>query len=132
METVNHPAKQSQDHNAHAQCDNRVPLSLEEWEKRELALPDFLIGQWLTTTSRVLIVGPTGLGKTNFGLALAFSVAAGDDFLHWKGVRPRRVLYIDGEMPRRLMKERLLDAGRRAGKKPEGLSVLSREDLDIV
>ena len=109
-----------------------APLSLENWEKRELATPDFLMGQWLTTTSRVLIVGPTGLGKTNFGLALAFSIAAGVDFLHWKGGRPRRVLYIDGEMPRRLMKQRLMDASRRAdGAKPSGLFVLSREDLDL-
>jgi hypothetical protein len=131
----NHSTGQSQDTNsADHKTTNRAfnrPITLAEWEDRELPMPDFLLGQWLTTTSRVLIVGPTGLGKTNFGLALAFNVAAGKDFLHWKAVRQSRVLYIDGEMPRRLMKERLLDAGRRANVKPDGLFVLSREDVDL-
>ena len=99
--------------------------------KRDLAKPDFLMGQWLTTTSRVLIVGPTGLGKTNFGLALGLSVSAGKDFIHWKGVRPSRVLYIDGEMPRRLMKQRLIDASRRAGVVQTDFLTISREDVDF-
>jgi RecA-family ATPase len=81
--------------------------------------PDFIMGHWLTTTSRVLLTAATGLGKTNFGLALAMRVAAGEDFLHWRGHRPCRVLYIDGEMSRRLLRERVLDEEKRIGVTPE-------------
>ncbi len=106
-------------------------LTLTDWLQRDdLAEPDFLMGAWLHTTSRALIVGPTGLGKTNFGLALAVSSAAGVDFLHWQAIRKARVLYIDGEMSRRLMRQRLRDAARRAEAQPDGLIVLSREDCE--
>lgn len=97
---------------------------------RDIATPDHLLGDLLSTTSRVLLVGPTGLGKTNLGLAIAYAIAAGDPFLHWRASEgPRRVLYIDGEMPERLMRSRLEDAGRRLGGSPETLFILSREDF---
>jgi hypothetical protein len=105
-------------------------LLLEDWLKRDLPEPDFLLGEWLTTTSRVLLVGPTGLGKTMFGLAVAVAVAAGQSFLNWTAPRTGCVLYIDGEMSRRLMKARLQDAVRRAGVTPSGLLALSREDFE--
>jgi hypothetical protein len=103
-------------------------LSLAYWLERDLALPDFLLGELLSTTSRVLMVAPTGLGKTNLALAVALAIAEGCDFLHWRAHRPARVLYIDGEMPRRLMKQRLIDAVRRQGVAPDKLFILSRED----
>jgi RecA-family ATPase len=100
------------------------------WKRREIPTPDWLSGTWLSTTSRVLIVGPTGLGKTMFGIALAFAIASGAAFLHWSAGRETRVLYIDGEMSRRLMQRRLLDESLRSGFEPENLFVLSKEDFD--
>jgi hypothetical protein len=47
------------------------PLTIEEWLVRDLPPPDFVMGSWLSTTTRELLVGPTGLGKTNLALALA-------------------------------------------------------------
>jgi hypothetical protein len=55
---------------------------------------------------------------------------AGGDFLHWKAVRPARVLFVDGEMPRRLVKTRIADAARRLGTNPTNLYVLCRDDID--
>jgi hypothetical protein len=103
-------------------------LTLAYWLDRDIALPDFLLGELLSTTSRVLMVAPTGIGKTNIALAVALAIAEGCDFLHWRAHRPARVLYIDGEMPRRLMKQRLVDAVRRQGVAPANLFILSRED----
>src|SRR3546814_4582789 len=68
---------------------------------------DFLMGEGLSSTSRAMLVAPTGLGKTNLCMALAFAMAEGRDFLHWRAHRPCSVLYIDGEMSRRLVKIRL-------------------------
>jgi len=48
-----------------------------------------------------------GVGKTYAGLEIGFAVASGGALLGWKAPRPRRVLYIDGEMPGRTMQERL-------------------------
>src|SRR5450631_3158315 len=42
---------------------SRIPLTIEEWLARDdLAEPDRLIGEWFTTTSRVLRNEPTGIG----------------------------------------------------------------------
>jgi AAA domain len=106
------------------------PLTLDEWRARDLPEPDFIMGHWLTTTSRMLLTAATGLGKTNFGLALAMRVAAGLAFLHWLAHRRRRVLYIDGEMSRRLLRERVLDEEKRLGITPEFFFALSHEDIE--
>jgi hypothetical protein len=105
-------------------------LTLDQWAERELPPPDFLLGSWLTTTSKVLLAAPTGIGKTNFGLGIAMRCAAGCGFLHWQGRRAARVLYVDGEMSRRLLKERLAYEETRLGSRPDGFFALSREDVE--
>jgi hypothetical protein len=103
---------------------------IADWLKRDIAKPDFLLGEMLSTTSRMLLVAPTGLGKTNFTIAFSVAIAAGDGFLHWRGGEgPRRVLFIDGEMSKRLLKSRLVDAVRRSGYVPDTFHILCRDDL---
>jgi len=106
-----------------------IPLTAGEWLERDLPPPDFILGSWLTTTSRAIMNAPTGLGKTNLALALSAHMAAGKDFLHWKVPRPSRVLFVDGEMSRRLLKQRLQEAVHRLGVHPTGLHLLSHEDI---
>ncbi len=56
----------------------------------------------------VMLYAPRGLGKTWAALSIAYAVASGQAvFGGWKAPEPRRVLYLDGEMPARTMKERL-------------------------
>jgi hypothetical protein len=105
-------------------------LSLDEWLARKLPAPDLILGGWLTTTSRILLVAPTGLGKTMFAVALGIRAAAGAGFLHWAGHRPARVLFVDGEMSRRLLKVRLADETRRSGATPATFFALSHEDIE--
>jgi hypothetical protein len=105
-----------------------IPLRIDEWLKRDLPRPDRLIGEWLTSTSRAIFNADTGLGKTNFGMALAGHGAAGVDFLHWRVRRPIRVLYVDGEMSNRLFKLRAEDVVRRLPVYPKGLHLLNRQD----
>jgi hypothetical protein len=106
------------------------PLTLDDWRDRDLPPPDFIMGWWLTTTTRVLLTAATGLGKTNFGLALGMRCAAMQDFLHWRAHRKTRVLYIDGEMSRRLLKQRVLDEEQRVGSSPKTFFALSHEDIE--
>jgi hypothetical protein len=105
------------------------PLTVEQWKGRELPPPDRLMGEWLTTTSRVLFVAPTGLGKTNTAMQIAYNASLGKDFLHWKGVRQCRVLYIDGEMSKRLLRDKMVDCERRAGEASKTFFALSHEDV---
>ena len=110
---------------------DRHSLTAEEWLARDLAPVDCLVGDWLTTTSRILLAAETGIGKTNLAMALAIHLAAGIDFLHWRIPQPRRVLYVDGEMSRRLLKQRVGDAVRRiGGVLPPGFFLLSHEDVE--
>jgi hypothetical protein len=105
-------------------------LTLVEWLERDLPPADPILGHWLTTTSRVLLNAPTGLGKTMLGIGLGFGIAAGTGFLHWRGIRPARVLFIDGEMSRRLLRDRLAEDASRFGLRPAGMHALSHEDIE--
>jgi AAA domain len=109
----------------------RERVSLDFWHSREIPPLDRILGELVTTTSRIMVVGPTGIGKTNMLMGAGMASADGADFLHWRGCgRPRRVLYIDGEMSRRLFKARLEDAIRRHGNRPKTLFAFSREDFE--
>jgi hypothetical protein len=105
-------------------------LKLDDWLKRDLAEPDLLLGHLLSTTSRAIINAPTGIGKTMFGMGMFMGMSAGLGFLRWGSVRPARTLFIDGEMSRRLLKQRLADEAKRLGVVPENMHVLSREDVE--
>ena len=91
---------------------------------------DRIMGEWFFTTSRTLLIGPTGVGKTNFSMAIAGRSAIGRNFLHWRAYRPSRILYIDGEMSARLFKQRLADLVRRLGEIPTTLFPFSHEDIE--
>lgn len=91
-------------------------LAAEGWAKREFPEPIRLLGDLVTSTSRMFLVGATGLGKTMLGIAIAAGMATGTGFLNWPCDRPARVLYIDGEMPGELVKTRVRDAMRRLGR----------------
>lgn len=105
-------------------------LTVADWIARDLPPLDCLMGDLLSTTTRMMLIAPTGLGKTNFTMALSFAMAGGQDFLHWRSIRPARVLFIDGEMSRRLVKIRLAAAVKRFGSVPPALFVLCREDYE--
>lgn len=105
-------------------------LTLAEWLERDLPVADPILGHWLTTTSRVLLTAPTGLGKTMLGVSVGFAISAGTGFLHWRGIRPARVLFIDGEMSGRLLKQRLTDEASRLGIRPDGMHAFSHEDVE--
>ncbi|WFU19413.1 AAA family ATPase [Bradyrhizobium sp. CB3481] len=114
-------------------------LTLDQWRDRDLPTPDYLLGDVLSTTSRAIMAAPTGLGKSNVAIAIGMRMAAGAPFLHWHGRRPANVLYIYGEMSRRLLKQRLLaEEARLQGEissrgreqfQPSGFHALSTEDV---
>jgi AAA domain len=111
-------------------CANSSPSKLGP--DRDIPAPDRLLGDLLTTTSRMFLVGRTGLGKTMLGMGMACGMATGRGFLHWRRTRPARVLYIDGEMPAELVKARSIDVLRRAGipPHPDNLLIFVRDTME--
>jgi len=55
-----------------------------------------------------MVFAPRGIGKTHFNLSLAYAVAIGGKFAKWQAPRPRKVLYLDGELPGTVIQRRLL------------------------
>jgi hypothetical protein len=124
-------ANASTAHDGDKEAGRTPPIKLSEWLTRtDLSEPCKLLGSLLTTTCRVIIAGPTGLGKTLLGFGVAFAVIRQEEFAHWAaGQQPGRVLYVDGEMPRTEIRRRLL-GNSRGCMGPDLLYVLSREDFE--
>jgi hypothetical protein len=86
---------------------SRDDLLLSAWLTRDLPPRDYLLGNVFCTTSRWLIFGDTGIGKTLFAMSMAGAMASGNSFLAWDGRHKTRVMYLDGEMPDETFKERM-------------------------
>lgn len=79
-----------------------------------------LLGPVLPRGSLTLLYGARGVGKTFLSLSMALAVAAGGNALHWRAEKPARVLYVDGEMPRGTLLERLAALAAGGGTLPSG------------
>jgi hypothetical protein len=66
-----------------------------------------LLPPWLASDTAALVYGPPGIGKSFLALGIAWAVASGGSFLGWRSTRPRRVLYVDGEMGAAELRDRL-------------------------
>lgn len=65
-----------------------------------------MLAPWLPEKGLAMIFAPRGVGKTWIALSIAHAIAGGGTFLRWSTSHPRRVLYIDGEMPTATLQER--------------------------
>lgn len=68
---------------------------------------ELLLEPWLPAQGLAMIYAARGAGKTHFALAVAYAIATGGEFMRFKAPKPKRVLYIDGEMPLAAIQERL-------------------------
>ena len=84
-----------------------VVLSLKELLKRPTPPRQNILSPWLAEQGLCMIYAARGLGKTWAALMIAYAVSSGWHFLTWKAEAAAGVLYIDGEMPLAVMKERL-------------------------
>ena len=103
-------------------------MSMKAWLKRDIPPRDYTLGSVMCTTSRWMLYGQTGLGKTLFTFNMAAAIAAGKPFLGWEAGKPRRVMYLDGEMPAETFKERVLQVTTVYGEDIQ-LFGLNRDDL---
>jgi putative DNA primase/helicase len=82
-------------------------MPLADFLALEIPPRKLLLSPVLPAQGIAMIFGPRGCGKTHVALGAALAVAAGGEFLRWTAPEPRRVLYIDGEMPAGALQARL-------------------------
>lgn len=89
-----------------------------------------ILGGWLMTQSLNMIHGWRGTGKSHASLGISFAVATGTQFLNWSALKPRNTFLVDGELPARMVQDRLKAIERATGRAPEpGRLIISTPDL---
>jgi AAA domain len=83
-----------------------------------------LLGEWLCEGDYGIIFGPRGVAKTWFSLMIAHSVATAGTIGEWAAEVAKKVLFIDGEMPADMIRDRLLGLGG-----TENITLLNHEIL---
>ncbi|MGO9391214.1 AAA family ATPase [Rhodoblastus sp.] len=84
-----------------------VTLTATDLLMREFPPREMILDPWGPEKGLMMVFAERGIGKTWIALNVAYAVASGGPFLRWQAPRPRRVVYIDGEMPGLTLKERL-------------------------
>jgi putative DNA primase/helicase len=82
-------------------------LTIAEFLLLKLPPRELILAPWLPTKGLAMIHSVRGIGKTHLALGIAYAVATGGVLLGWSAPRPRKVLYLDGEMPATTMQRRL-------------------------
>lgn len=90
-----------------------IKTPLEALDLSDLAAMQFKVREpilqpWLNSQDLCMVFAARGIGKTHFSMAIAFAIATGGTFAKWKAPRPRKVVYLDGELPGSVMQKRLL------------------------
>lgn len=76
---------------------------------QSMAIPEreMVLSPILPAKGLAMIYAARGVGKTQVGIGASYAVATGGSFLRWRALQPRRVLYIDGEMPQKALQDRI-------------------------
>jgi putative DNA primase/helicase len=74
------------------------PVGLQDFLALQVPRREMLLAPILPERSLAMLYAPRGIGKSWLGLTIGLAVASGGPVLHWNAPRPRRVLFVDGEM----------------------------------
>jgi putative DNA primase/helicase len=96
-------------------------IGIDDLLMMEIPERQLLLDPILPTKGLMMIHARRGGSKTFLALAIGLAVAGGTSLLRWSSPRPRRVLYVDGEMT-------LVDLQSRVAALKAGLSVNVRND----
>jgi hypothetical protein len=87
-------------------------MQLEEITPEKI---EYVFEPCLPVQGIAFIYAATGVGKTLFALNLAYAIAGGGSFLKYSCPKPRKVLYVDGEMAFTQIHGRLMQIAERQG-----------------
>lgn len=108
-----------------------IPITFEQMSAEIPAPLEYIFFPCLPTQGICFIYAPTGVGKTLFSLNLAYAIAGGGSFLKYSCPKPRKVLYVDGEMPYVQLHSRIMQIAKTQGGLdfPDNLMVLTPDKV---
>jgi putative DNA primase/helicase len=108
------------------------PIGFSDFLSLDVPTREMLLHPILPERSLAMLYAPRGVGKTLLGLSIGLAVASGSPLLRWSAPRPRRVLYIDGEMPITSLQERLraISTGLEAEIPNDGFRILAADQTE--
>ena len=111
-------------------------IALEAFMNQQLAPREMVLDPIIAVRSLCLLFAYRGIGKTMVAFNIAWAIACGGRFLRWSSPKPRRVLYVDGEMPQQLLQERartMIEGSNVRPPAPEFFRLLSldRQELGV-
>lgn len=84
-----------------------VVLDIRDFLALDIKPRELILAPVIPCQGLMMVYAARGIGKTHFALHISYAVASGQVVFRWKAATPRRVLYIDGEMPASAMQERI-------------------------
>ncbi len=81
-----------------------------EFLRMDIKPREMLLDPILPVQGLAMIHAKRGVGKTHLALGIAVAVASGKDFLRWKAPKPRKVLFVDGELPASVLQQWIAEA----------------------
>ena len=108
------------------------PVGLADFLALEIPPRTMLLDPILPERSLSMLFAPRGIGKSWLGLSIGLAVASGSPLLRWTVPGPRRVLYIDGEMPMAELQLRLvaIKAGIGVATPNDGFRILAADNTE--
>jgi putative DNA primase/helicase len=108
-----------------------IAPTLAEFEAMPIPPREFLLAPWLPRQGLTMLYGPRGGGKTWLAWSVAMAVASGSElFGKWRAPRPGRVVYVDGELPAGVIRDRMTTAkrGRTGGElAPDAIRIIAAD-----
>jgi len=106
-----------------------VGVSMEKLEESCAEIQEDILRPFIKDGDATLIYSPSGVGKSFFSLGVAVAIASGGEFLGYEAPKPKRVMYIDGEMSKWQLKARVDASTTTSNKKliDKNLSFVNRE-----
>jgi hypothetical protein len=80
-------------------------VTASEFLAMQIKPREMLLAPILPVQGLAMIHAKRGVGKTHLALGIAVAAASGKDFLHWKAPKPRKVLFVDGELPASVLQQ---------------------------
>ena len=110
-------------------------IDLNDLAELELPPREYVLKPIIPVRGLAMVYAFRGVGKTMVAMGMAFAVSTGTSFLRWEAVLPRKVLYVDGEMPQEALQERVLMMTDAADIQPEDgyfrFLAMDRQELDM-
>lgn len=96
------------------------PVELADFLAQDVPRSEFALDPVLPLPGLLMLFAPRGVGKTHVSLGMSYAIASGGEIFGWRAPKPRRVLFVDGEMSAYDLQSRLKAIARNRLLPPPG------------